>query len=135
MLHKDFNSILREMFISLNNDGYKYHPMCNVTLGSASNPQFKSFIDGNSLGIGPLERMISGLQYELHLVPVHKDDKEAKKYINDITYDFVKNSQSNLINHLENRPVAVRGPKQQVKSAFQSTVDSLISGLEEDEKN
>lgn len=130
MTHEQFLEVFKQIFKDLIQDGYKASPMCNVTLGTNRNPQFKAFIeDKTKLGILPLKTMVDGLEYDLHLVPIAKDDTKARQELDEMTSQFIINAKQKLIDYMENRPVQQR-TRTSSKSVFEDTVDNLLNELD-----
>lgn len=128
---EQINSVLRDLFKKFVSDGYKLHTLCSVTLGSQSNPQFNKFLEGTDIGIAPLSRMVSGMGYELHLVPINPENTELKKNIENMTQEFFKTAESDLHDYLENRPKQTRTGTGKVDQAFQDECEVIIKELNE----
>jgi hypothetical protein len=124
----ELNNTLRLMFNSLIERGFKKFPMADVTLGRAFSPQFNKFLVETDLGLNPLERMVNGLGYELHLIPIKPGDNEFKKSMDDKYNEFIENSKNDLIDHIENRPTKQTTGK--VTQAFNDEVENLLADLE-----
>lgn len=123
------NQAMREMFLDLVNEGYKKHPMCEVTLGTSASPQFENFLKGEPLGVKPLGRMIEGLKCELHLVPVMSTDEETLKTINETTEKFIAESRKYLIDFIDNRPLSGRSTTGKTKIAFSEQVNEMFDEI------
>jgi hypothetical protein len=132
----ELNSTVRTLIQQLVDQGYKKKPICDVTLGSSFNPQFSNFLNGENLGLQPLTRLIEGLGFELHIVPIKKDNNESQVE-NDLQkkYDeFIQLSNQELIEYLENRPVVSRGasknPDGGVAGALNDMVNIIVADIE-----
>lgn len=132
MVINQLNDLLRQIFGELVEKGYKKKPMADVTLGSSFGPQFnKFFVEKTDLGLSPLTRMVEGLGYELHLVPIKQDDEETKKLLESQYETFESETKEDLINYLDNRPAQTRssgGGK--VSKAFDDHVDDIFDQLD-----
>ncbi len=124
----ELNETLRSMFNALIERGFKKFPMADVTLGRAFSPQFNKFLVESDLGLNPLERMVNGLGYELHLIPIKPGDNEFKKSMDDKYNEFIENSKNDLIDHIENRPSKQTTGK--VTQAFEEVLDDIFADLE-----
>lgn len=127
MIINEVNTVLRLMFNELIENGFKKFPMAEVTLGKSFSPQFNKFLDDVDLGLNPLTRMVNGLGFELHLVPVKSDNNEFKKSMEDQFSSFLAISKNDLIDHIENRPEVKRGKTNKV---YEDIVDDLLNGLD-----
>lgn len=125
----ELNNALRDMYNGLVDSGFKKFPMAEVTLGKAFSPQFNKFLEDTDLGINPLIRMINGLGYELHIIPVKSDDNEFKKIMNEHYTSFFDMSKNDLIDHIENRKFTRSGSSKTVK-VFETVIDDLLNDLE-----
>jgi hypothetical protein len=127
MLVNELNDSLRNLFSDLINKGYKKFSMTEVTLGKAFSPQFNKFLEDTDLGLSPLERMVNGLGFELHLIPIKSGDLEFKKIIDQKYEEFLDNSKNDLIDHIENRPVKPTGGV--VTKAFDAALEDMFDDL------
>lgn len=127
MVVNELNESLRAMFTGLIKNGYKKFPMTEVTLGKAFSPQFNKFLEDTDLGLSPLERMVNGLGFELHLMPVKSGDTEFKKIMDQKYSEFIESSKNDLIDHIENRPVKQSGGK--VTKAFDDALEDMFADL------
>lgn len=127
MIVNELNESLRNLFIGLINKGYKKFSMTEVTLGKAFSPQFNKFLENTDLGLSPLERMVNGLGFELHLIPVKAGDTEFKKVMDQKHSEFLENSKNDLVDHIENRPVKQSGGK--VTKAFDNALEDMFADL------
>jgi len=125
----ELNMILRDLFKQLIDQGYKKLPMVEVTLGKTFSPQFGKFIDQTDLGLIPLERMIKGLGFELHLVPVKSEDKEFHSKMNEKYQEFVNTSKNDLVDYLDNRPLKNNNTK---GSVFDDELEDILNELEKE---
>lgn len=132
MKSEEFNNVLRQMFKDLIDKGYKKYPMVEVTLGKTFSPQFSKFVEESDLGLTPLERMIKGLGFELHLIPVKNDDTDFHEKMNSKYLEFINNSKNDLIDYLDNRPVknskTIADP-----TLYEETLDELLNEIEKEE--
>ncbi len=124
----ELNEILRTMFNTLIERGFKKFSMADVTLGRAFSPQFNKFLVEADLGLNPLERMINGLGYELHLIPIKSDDNDFIEIINEKYNEFIENSKNDLIDHIENRPIKQVNNK--TSKIFDEALDDILADLE-----
>jgi len=129
---ENFNGLLRNIFIELINQGYKKFPMAEVTLGKTFSPQFSKFLEETNLGLTPLERMVKGLGFELHLIPVKVDDQESHEFMNKKYQEFVETSKNDLIDYLDNREVKTGGKSSTSESIFDEELDDLLNEIEKD---
>ena len=127
MLVNELNDSLRNLFSDLINKGYRKFSMTEVTLGKAFSPQFNKFLEDTDLGLSPLERMVNGLGFELHLIPIKSGDLEFKKIIDQKYEEFLDNSKNDLIDHIENRPVKQTGGT--VTKAFDNALEDMFADL------
>ncbi|MFW6281565.1 MAG: hypothetical protein ACOC1O_02065 [bacterium] len=118
--------MIREMFTEMINKGYKKGQICSVTLGDNFNPQFKNFIEGTDLGLGPLKRMIENLGYELHLTPVGNDDQDFHNQIQERVNNFVKQSNNDLVEFLNNKKSNIG----KVSQSFEKEIEELMNEIE-----
>jgi len=125
----ELNMILRDLFKQLIDQGYKKLPMVEVTLGKTFSPQFGKFIDQTDLGLIPLERMIKGLGFELHLVPVKSEDKEFHSKMNEKYQEFVNTSKNDLVDYLDNRPLKNNNTR---GSVFDDELEDILNELEKE---
>jgi len=125
----ELNMILRDLFKQLIDQGYKKLPMVEVTLGKTFSPQFGKFIDQTDLGLIPLERMIKGLGFELHLVPVKSEDKEFHSKMNKKYQEFVNTSKNDLVDYLDNRPLKNNNTR---GSVFDDELEDILNELEKE---
>lgn len=128
---ENMNSLLREMTMALLNDGHKKTSICSTTLGTQSNPQFSKFIDGTDLGLKALQRFFDGLGYDLHILPVRKDDKQKVSEIEEISFSFAKDSYDQLKKYLSERTVkrgTVAGSGE-VNEALQNILDDELDKI------
>jgi len=125
----ELNMILRDLFKQLIDQGYKKLPMVEVTLGKTFSPQFGKFVDETDLGLIPLERMIKGLGFELHLVPVKSEDKDFHSRMNGKYQEFINISKNDLIDYLDNRPKNTNHNK---GSVFDNELEDILNELEQD---
>jgi len=123
----ELNVVLRDLFKSLIDQGYKKLPIVEVTLGKTFSPQFTKFMDGNDLGLVPLQRMIKGLGYEVHLVPVKSEDKKFHGEMNDKYQGFINAAKNDLIDYLDNRSVKSTSIE---KSVFDDEIENILNELE-----
>jgi len=127
MLINEVNTVLRLMFNELIESGFKKFPMAEVTLGKSFSPQFNKFLEDVDLGLNPLTRMVNGLGFDLHLVPVKSDNSEFKKLMEDQFTSFLATSKNDLIDHIENRPEVKKG---KTNKLYEDIVDDLLNGLD-----
>jgi len=125
----ELNMILRDLFKQLIDQGYKKLPMVEVTLGKTFSPQFGKFIDQTDLGLIPLERMIKGLGFELHLVPVKSEDKEFHSKMNEKYQEFINTSKNDLVDYLDNRPLKNNNTR---GSVFDDELEDILNELEKE---
>lgn len=135
MNSENFNSLLRNLFTELINQGYKKFPITEVTLGKTFGPQFSKFLEDSDLGLTPLERMIRGLGFELHLIPVKSNDNEFHKQMDKKYQEFIDTSKSDLIDYLDNRPTkSGGGNKTKIDNdAFDDVLDDLFNEIEKED--
>ncbi len=130
MQFEEYNDVVRELTKELISDGYSKYQICKSTLGSQSGPQFEGFIKEKNLGIKPLSRMINNLEYELHLVPIPKDDTAKKLVVDQYTDDFVENLKFNLVEYLESvKQNSIETRKKNKESIFDSVVAEMLKQL------
>jgi hypothetical protein len=131
MVIDDVNTLIRNMFNSLINNGFKRLPMAEVTLGKSFSPQFNKFLSDADLGLVPLTRMVNGLGYELHVVPIKSDNEEFKKVLDKQYESFLETSKNDLIDHIENRPTPTRVTSTgKASKVFDNVVDELLNDLD-----
>ncbi|HQF37032.1 MAG TPA: hypothetical protein PLL26_05340 [Candidatus Dojkabacteria bacterium] len=99
---EQLNSFFRTIFKQLIDDGYKKRHICALTLGAQSEPQFENFLNGKDFGVKPLARIADAFQYELQVVVVPKNDKEAQKVINTLNNNNLASCKVNLTQALNN---------------------------------
>lgn len=126
----ELNTVLRGLFKGLIDQGYKKLPMVEVTLGKTFSPQFSKFIEETNLGLIPLERMVNGLGYDLHLVPVKSDNQEFHKELNEQYQKFLDMARNDLVDYLDNRPTSSTRTRSTV---FDEELDDILNELERDE--
>jgi hypothetical protein len=122
----------KNVFNDLINRGFKKFPMSEVTLGKAFAPQFNKFLTEVDLSLNPLERMINGLGFELHLVPIKSNDNETKRLLDNIYSNFVEISKNDLIDHIENRPTNIRvnGNNGKISKMFNEALEDILLNLD-----
>ena len=128
MKNAELNSILREMVKILIEDGYKKKTLCAILLGSQSGPVFHGFMKGSNM-LRPLERLVDGLGYDLHMVPIKKDDYEMSNKLDGLTEEFVDETRRRIINYVENKPVPQRKLSNRSIGLFKDVVDELYKEL------
>jgi hypothetical protein len=133
MKSDEFNNLLRQLFKDLIDQGYKKYPMVEVTLGKTFSPQFSKFIEESDLGLTPLERMIKGLGFELHLIPVKTDDTDFYEKMNEKYLEFTDTSKNDLIDYLDNRTIKTGGKSPMNQDMFNNVLDDLLNELEKEE--
>lgn len=129
---EDMNTLLREMTSALLQEGYKKTSICATTLGTQSNPQFSKFVEGNDLGLKAMQRFFDGLGYDLHVVPVRKEDSKRKSDLETDSYEFAKDSHDQLSKYLKDRNVK-RGPVSgsgEVNEALQSVLEQELEKID-----
>lgn len=132
MNSSEMNNLLRSMFAKLVEEGHPKNPMCAVTLGTNANPYFSKFLEGTELGIKPLSRMVEGLGFDLHLVPVKKDDVATVQELEKNSEIFINDAVDTLKEFLENHTVTPRasgGGK--VAADLSCAVDELFGDLDD----
>ena len=129
MNHENLNILLRTIIQDLLNTGkYKKRDVVVATFGGGSSPQFEHFIKGSNVGINPLSRVFESSGYDLHVVPVPKNSKEAQnKTIKELDDDFVKDFTESLTNYLDSADkTAVRGS---VSKVFENVAENILKDI------
>ena len=129
---QELNTILRDLFKQLIDQGYKKLPMVEVTLGKTFSPQFGKFVEESDLGLIPLERMIKGLGFELHLVPVKSEDKEFHKEMDQKYQEFINTAKNDLVDYLDNRPIKSTSSHSK-GSVFDDELENILNELDQSE--
>ena len=125
---EQLNSVMRDMFTNLINNGYNKTSIAEVTLGKTFVPQFCKYVNNTNLGLIPLERMIKNLGFELHLVPIKSNDNEFNTLLDTQLLNFLTICKNDLIDYLDNRPI-----RQNTDSkTFEDEIDNMINELEHD---
>jgi hypothetical protein len=99
---EQINSIFREIFNELINDGYKKSNVCSITLGSSNVPQFDSFIKGTDFGIKPLQRIIENQGFNFKIIISPKESPEISKFVDDVNVESLKDIKSIMLKTLDN---------------------------------
>lgn len=129
---EELNTLLREFFKSLENDGYPGQDICSATLGAQAKPTYDNFIKNNKvLGVKPLSRIFDNLGYDLHLIPIKKENLETSTQLNNTTLEFVTDSNLELRNFFENRVPTKKksGRKRVVSSLAEKRAKQLVAGI------
>lgn len=122
MISEDLNKVIRDFLNKLIEDNYKKQHICYLTLGSQSSPQIEKFLSGTDLGIKPLRKFMDAFDYDLHLVPVPKDDPDdIIDNITKYTDDFIEVFKLLLLSNLTNTDV--------IKSKSKSKFDEITEGV------
>lgn len=133
MVNGDLNKTVREMCSDVMECGYKKNTICSVTIGGSYSAQFNKFIDGTDFGINPMTRLVEGCsdEYELHVVPVKKTDKDSVKIVDDLVDDFIVECKETIIDKLESRTIqSKRSKNPETEKALMDTVYSILDGIE-----
>lgn len=130
MTNEQFNQSLRELVINLIQDGYKKHHICSLTLGAQSGAQFDKFIQGDNMGIKPLQRILDAFDCDLMIVPVKKNDVENNIKIEEITKEFLNNAKQLLINNLDNTDIVSKATTY-VSTQYKDFVAEIIAKINE----
>lgn len=99
---EQINSIFREIFSELINDGYKKSNVCSITLGSSNVPQFDSFIKGTDFGFKPLQRIIENQGFNFKIIISPKESPEISKFIEDVNVESLKEIKAIMLKTLDN---------------------------------
>ncbi|MCD6435967.1 MAG: hypothetical protein J7L15_06220 [Clostridiales bacterium] len=124
----EINEYIRSMFIKLINNGFTKSSISEITLGRSFTPQFTKFIEQTDLGLKPITRMIEGLGYDIHIVPIKSEDVKNQKYIEQIMTDFYQNSNSEILDYLDNSQCTVSTPIK-INKTYQLIIDELCQNI------
>ncbi len=132
----ELNSVLRNIFKELFDEGYKRLPIAEVTLGKSFSPQFGKFMEDTDLGYVPISRMINGLGFELCVIPIKSDDDKAIKFIQEQYKQFIKTTKNDLIDYLDNRttssPIRKRKSTSELEKIFDEVINDYINDIEKE---
>jgi len=120
----ELNDYIRGMFIKLIENGFTKTAISEITLGRSFTPQFTKFIEQTDLGLKPLTRMIEGLGYDIHIVPIKSEDVDCIKYVEQKMIEFYQNSNSELLDYLDNTREG--SPAIKINDCFQTIIDELV---------
>jgi hypothetical protein len=124
------NGLIREFFRSLEGDGYGEQEICSVTMGAQARPTYDNFVKHEkNLGIKPLSRIFDNLGYDLHLVPIKKDDSDKSQNYHETTMEFITDSNLELRHFFENKPPPKKrsGRKRVVSSMAEKRAKQLVA--------
>lgn len=120
----ELNEYIRKMFKKLISNGFTKTSISEITLGRSFTPQCTKFIENTDLGLKPLTRIIDRLGYEVHIVPVKSDDTEFQTYINNKMIEFYQESNSEILDYLDNNQRTSSSIK--INDTFAKIIDELI---------
>lgn len=123
----ELNAYIRGMFTKLIDNGFTKSAISEITLGRSFTPQFTKFVENTDLGIKPLTRMIEGLGYDIHIVPIKSEDVECQKYIEYKMTEFYQESNSEILDYLDNNSNNISILK--INNVFQTIIDELIQEI------
>jgi len=99
---EQINSIFREIFSELINDGYKKSNVCSITLGGSNVPQFDSFMKGTDFGIKPLQRIIENQGFNFKIIISPKESPEITKFVEEVNVESLKEIKGTMLKTLDN---------------------------------
>jgi len=127
--HEDYNSFIRRVFRELIDDGYKKLQICNATLGSQRVAQFNHFMNDNDMGVKPHSRILNSLDYELHLVPIPKNNQEKLNVINELSDQFIQDLKFLLVEYLEDDVKMAQAKSKSRSKKFSEAIDKLTEQI------
>jgi hypothetical protein len=74
-----------------------------------------------------MERVLNAFDYELHIVPVHKDDSATKNVITELFHDCNENIEQSLISSLDNENL--RAPTGRTSPMFKEVSDEILKNI------
>ena len=123
-----FNYELRRVLGNLISDGFQQKDVSGLTFGLNRQDQLRSFLQGRDISGKPLQRILDGLGFELHIVPVGKKDIEELERLETISENSMEALQLTLVEYLEN----LEG-KRKRKSNIVQYVDMMINKFNSEE--
>lgn len=127
----ELNEYIRNMFKTLIKNGFTKSSISGITLGRSFTPQFTKFVENTDLGLKPLTRMIEGLGYDIHIVPIKPEDVESQRYIEEKMVEFYQESNSEILDYLDNSqhiPQVIT-----INKMFQKVIDELTEDIIDNE--
>lgn len=104
MTSDKFNEYLREIFKSLVSDGFKKSDISSATFGLNKQDQFIKFtFNDRNMGLKPLNPIFNDIGFELHLVPIVKNDYKSKEFVDNITNESFYAFKMMLLDFLERK--------------------------------
>ena len=104
MTSDKFNEYLREIFKSLVSDGFKKSDISSATFGLNKQDQFIKFtFNDRNMGLKPLNPIFNDIGFELHLVPIVKNDYKSKELVDNITNESFYAFKMMLLDFLERK--------------------------------
>jgi len=125
--NKELNESIREIFSKAIGDGYKKNHVCALTLGSQCVPQFDGFLKGRDFGIKPLERVLNAFDYDLHVVPIPKNDHKSQASVDTLFENCIDNVTQVLISGLDNE--SLRATHGRTSPIFKEAGDEILKTL------
>ena len=101
MILERFNLELRKILINLINDGYKKTDVANVTFGNNHLDQLLKFLNGRDIGGLPLKHMFESLDFEFHIVPIHKSKYKEREQFDQLASETLEALNFSLLNFLD----------------------------------
>ncbi len=95
------NQMLRNIFTSLISDGYTITNIVSIVLGTNRRDQLTKFINGRDFTIGPLQRILNMLGFDLMIVPIPKDSYREKNNLSNTTSDVMDVVHTQLFDCLD----------------------------------
>lgn len=139
MLNEELNNALRKILSEFVDDGFKRVDISNVTFGLNKRDQFEKFLFSNrNMGLKPMNPIFNDIGFELHLVPVPKNDSETIQKINSITEDNLFAFKMVLLNYLEEISIKkskVKGIEKFTVNLINNCMNNNLEGCSESEEH
>lgn len=139
MTSDELNTALRKILTEFVDDGFKRVDISNVTFGLNKRDQFEKFLFSNrNMGLKPMNPIFNDIGFELHLIPVPKNDGETIQKINSMTEDHLFAFKMVLLNYLEEISIKkskVKGIEKFTVNLINNCMNNNLEGCSESEEH
>lgn len=139
MTSDELNIALRRILTELVDDGFKRVDISNVTFGLNKRDQFEKFVfSERNMGLKPMNPIFNDVGFELHLVPVPKNDNKFISKINSETEDYLFAFKMVLLDYLEEISIKkskVKGIEKFTVKLIDNCINNNLEGCSDTEEH
>jgi len=121
------NQKIRDVIENLISDGFLKYDIASVTFGSNRMDQLAKFLEGRDIGIKPLQTIFDAIGYEIHIVPVLKNNIVESEKMSETANEAVESLSWILFDYLENKK-----NKHKKIDPFDVLVDNIVNTIEQE---